>query len=263
MSEPMAAALMLTANRPDLARKAVECFRRQTYPADRRILLILDTGKDPSWHARALGENDQTAPIQWHQPELAGKTIGELRNIIAGYSRNLAEVLIHWDDDDWSHPTRMAEQVELLQSTGADCVGYNEMLFWDSRFWSVTNQPTIDADHWRPPEKGAAWVYSAHLAPPPGTSLCYWRRTWESLPFANTSYGEDTGWINGLRATGKRIEARLCIPMSSMTATPRMIARIHGANSATGYSIESMKGAPQHWTRVPELDDVCRRICEA
>ena len=44
-----------------------------------------------------------------------------------------ADILVHLDDDDYSHPNRIAEQVVLLQSSGADCVGYREMLFWQNR----------------------------------------------------------------------------------------------------------------------------------
>ena len=61
-------------------------------------------------------------------------TIGtKLRNF-AGEANGPAwmpEILIHWDDDDYSHPNRIAEQVALLQSSGADAtVGFREMLFW-------------------------------------------------------------------------------------------------------------------------------------
>jgi hypothetical protein len=41
---PSVTCLMLTKDRPEMARHAVECFRRQTYPARKRRLLIWDQG---------------------------------------------------------------------------------------------------------------------------------------------------------------------------------------------------------------------------
>jgi glycosyltransferase involved in cell wall biosynthesis len=257
---PTVACLMLTKNRPELASKAVECFRRQSYPLDRRVLLILDTGDDPRWHSMAPGETDQTSPIQWHQPGLnaTGEPIGALRNVVATYSLPFRpDILIHWDDDDWSHPERIAEQVMFLQTSGADCVGYDEMLFWRLSSWEqmrTNSEPRVDSVWDQNPTDGEAWKYSGT---PLGTSLCYRRRTWQDQPFPLTSYGEDTQWLNSLRAAGKKISS-----VSSLRVPePRMVARIHGGNTGTGYSRESMLAAPQHWGRVPEWDEFCKGVC--
>ena len=46
MNQPTVCAIMLTAHRPEYARRAAECFRRQTYDPARRMLLVLDTGHE-------------------------------------------------------------------------------------------------------------------------------------------------------------------------------------------------------------------------
>ena len=125
-----------------MARQAVEAFRRQTYDPTRRMLLILDTG-DLSWYdGRCDAENELHV-----EPIRAGETIGELRNYAATFAES-GDIIVHWDDDDLSHPNRIAEQVALLQSSGADAVGYRQMLFWREPMNGV------------PGTNGEAWVYT-------------------------------------------------------------------------------------------------------
>jgi len=49
-AQPTVVAVCLTADRPAMTRQAVESFRAQTYPADKRMLLIFDSGDDPQWY---------------------------------------------------------------------------------------------------------------------------------------------------------------------------------------------------------------------
>ena len=59
MSNPSVCAVMLTADRPELTRQAVECFRRQTYDPICRTLLIFDSGNDTDWYdSRCDFENE-------------------------------------------------------------------------------------------------------------------------------------------------------------------------------------------------------------
>src|SRR6266704_272750 len=128
VAPPSVCCIMLTRDRLEYARRAVECFRSQTYPEKK--LLVYDTAKWPayqafsSWPANAL---------YFHAPRF-DLAIGALRNEATQFAIDEGEsdidIVIHWDDDDWSHPNRIIEQVELLQFTGCDCVGYREMLFW-------------------------------------------------------------------------------------------------------------------------------------
>jgi hypothetical protein len=246
-TEPTVCAILLTADRPALARRAVECFRRQTYR--RKCLFVLDTtkgaGNRPLLTDALRGEFTACAHL------MIPLTIGELRNEANRTARTVFEsdilqpdILIHWDDDDWSHQHRIAEQVALLQSSGADCVGYNQMLFWRE------DPNGMDA-------LSEAWLYSN---PNPGyalgTSLCYWRKTWERKPFPATSYGEDLQFCIGLKCVGVKTWAE-----DSDIREPRMIARIHGGNTSTAYDPAKM-ARNSEWKRVPEWDEHCRRTLE-
>ena len=162
---------------------------------------------------------------------------------------------MHWDDDDYSHPNRIAEQVALMQSSGADCVGYREMLFWRETPQAIKDQYA-----------GEAWMYSNQKPGYAlGTSLCYWRKTWERKPFAATSKGEDLQFITGLKCVG-RSSIEGCAPGSIAEAEPRMIARIHGSNTSTAYDPRKMEAesrlANPLWRRVPEWDEHCRSVME-
>lgn len=242
MSDPSVVAVMLTANRPEMARQAIECFRAQTYGNKR--LMIFDTGKDSAGYfldyAGIRHEWASLSPASW--------TIGQLRNEAAKRSGN-PDVLIHWDDDDYSHSNRIADQVALLQSSGADCVGYNEMLFW--------REPLFDNADWRD-EPGEAWLFNSGNSL--GTSLCYWRSAWEKNPFPATSYGEDTEFQKRLKCA-----AVSCFPPQrprgfEVAIDPRMIARIHSGNTSAAYKPEAMRNAPNHWSRVPAWDNYCQGV---
>lgn len=247
MPEPTVCAVMLTADRPELARRAVECFRRQTYPAKR--LLIWDNGAEMQPDLEA--EDDG---IYWVAAALARtlrlrQTVGGLRNNANCFWTEFP-ILIHWDDDDYSHPNRIAEQVALLQTSGADCVGYREVLFW--------KQPD-----------GEAWLYSNR---DPryclGTSLCYWRETWERKPFQATSQGEDERFTTGLKCVGistlpenESFRGMYKYGPVPTDGKPRMIARIHAGNTSNAYDPAVLRKSAE-WKRVPEWDSRARSIME-
>lgn len=244
---PSVCAIMLTKDRPELARRAVECFRAQTY-ANKRILVV-NSGPKPLFPLA----DDLWEPLF---PGADAKTIGFLRNIAALYCQAMMEqvpdILIHWDDDDWSHPNRIAEQVALLQSGAAEVVGYREMLFWRA----------ADAPGNQINGTGEAWLYSGPRNSPAGTSLCYWRKTWEAkhfeaLPVARGGTGEDTKWLMGLKVESVSSFVGGFHKPDGL-APPRMIARIHSANTQDYDPISLRRSAS--WKRAPEWDDHCRRV---
>jgi len=217
--------MLMLPGREAFQHQTVACFDTQTYTGGLRLLTL---------------------------PADPARTIGAMRN----YANSLltdCDIVCHWDDDDWSHPNRIAEQVALLQATDADCVGYNEMLFWRER---------------APERPGESWLYSN---PNPryalGTSLCYSRKAWEARPFPDINHGEDTEWLKGVR----------CEAVSSGKPSSRaiysadvisMIARIHSGNSSSAYNPREMAenaGMPaseRQWLRLPAWDKVCREVME-
>lgn len=242
MPEPSVVAIMLTADRPEMARRAVECFRAQTYSP--KTLLIVNSGAVPLLNDPSGYEKDMMEPCYIGAD---AQTIGELRNRgNADAARHGADILIHWDDDDYSHPNRIAEQVTLLQSSGADAVGCREMLFWRDT-------------------PGEAWLYSN---PDPryclGTSLCYWRKTWERVPFqplpkAKGGNAEDNEWLKSVSSAGvPAFGFDPTVPPSFKGVNhPRMIARIHSSNTS---DYASVVGKSHNWRRVPEWDAYCESV---
>jgi hypothetical protein len=106
---------------------------------------------------------------------------------------------------------------------------------------------------------GEAWLFHNHPSPAYciGSSLAYWRKTWEARPFPDLpkgkgSTGEDTEWLKGVDSLG----------VDSVRAYqgfggPRMICSIHGGNTSTQY--ETI-GESRSWKRVPEWDEHCRKV---
>lgn len=257
MSDPKVVAVMLIADRKELGEKAVACFRAQTYQNKR--LIIFDTGKE------AFRQEFQTGlPESWWWEESHGRTIGELRNRAAEIPPALdADIIVHWDSDDWSHPQRIEEQVELLKDGSAGCVGYSDMLFWR------TFQPTIQQLTVGVPRPSEAWLWRGAQNRPIGTSLCYWRWIWEAHPFKalpiGDSVGEDVDFVRRVDAIAVTIAVTSDVYMPIRPfpndrdcgqRLPRMIARIHAGNTSTGYGqIESSSS----WKRIAEFDAFCRR----
>lgn len=269
MTEPLACCIMLTKDRPEMAKRAVESFGRQTYQNKR--LYIFDTGKIPC--VAILPDGYPDFNIVYHRGQSHGASIGALRNLANWWgcrsnSSNPpdADILIHFDDDDWSHPNRITEQVALLQASGKQCVGYRDMIFGkqatldgaglcthcsaNSAYYCAEEAGNCALD-------GQAWLYTNQ---DPryclGTSLCYWRAAWEARPFPDISRGEDRKWLREIDSMGiTSFPPFDGVPVKQWDfndQAPRMIASIHSGNHVK-YETTSAE-----WKRVPEWDAYCR-----
>lgn len=250
-------AIMLYADRPEFLDRSVAAFRVQTY--ERKRLLILDNGR--RWIRRAAPDFDERG-ISMFPVHNAGATIGALRNAANALSES--DILVHWDVDDFSHPNRIAEQVALLQASGADCVGYREMPFWREAGQREYDpgQPGMFYSN----DVGEAWLY---LNGKPsyclGTSLCYWRRVWEQRSFEATNQGEDVRWIAGVRSVGTTALGPEGNASEAAITQARMIARIHAGNTSNAYRPDVMAAIERQggeWKRMLEWDEACRRVME-
>ena len=227
MKDPRVLAVCLTADRHAMTARAVESWKAQTYV--NRSLFVRDTGID----AYPLIQDHGIYGEHW--PVERGRTIGALRNLANAYASPHclnADIIIHFDSDDISHPSRIAEQVALLQASGKECVGYRECLFW------------------RTPQN-EAWKYqNADPRHCLGASLAYYRSTWEQNPFRDLPQnphgtGEDNDFVKRVSSLG----------ISALAVDgPRLVCSIHGANSS-GYDLEELvrRGSP-NWDRVPQFD---------
>jgi hypothetical protein len=263
VSQPSVCAILLTADRPELTRKAVECFRAQDYPNKR--LLVYDTGQELEPNVEAESEG-----IFW-VPGSTDSCIGRIRNRAIELWNDF-DIVVTFDSDDYSHPSRISEQVNLLQSSGADVVGYSDLLFWrEPRKLALSEIPAsaLNDGCSDGEEPGEAWLYtSAGPKPsPPGTTLCYTREFWSRNPFPATSQGEELQFLS--RAKVETVSSFPAVaPRGTMTTMePRMIARIHpgaAGNTSTAYEPKKMLAESKRrnpaWRRTPEWDQYCQSV---
>ncbi len=254
-----------------MLQRAIACFRAQSYQNKR--LVILDSRDNP---AHVTWEPETGLPIVIHSGPMMGLredlSIGKLRNVVnLAADRMRADIIVHWDSDDWSHPERIAEQVAFLQASGKEAVGYREMLFWREPIKEITTKP---APAQYSSIFGEAWLFtSGHPKYCLGTSLCYWRSVWERRPFEDVQIGEDYRWLQsvdslGVTTLGGAIETskKGFQTLQGPWQQPRMIASIHGGNTSPVYKREYLEGSEVQrgeWKRVPAWDDFCRRTMEA
>ncbi len=263
----MVVAVMLANGRQAMVRRAIASFCAQTYPADRRRLVVWNTGEH-----QAIDYN-LVPDAEIHFPNVAidqfvGASIGMLRNAANKYavshyaeSCTRADIICHWDSDDWSHPRRIAEQVHLLELSGKECVGYRDMIFWKTR----CRIPECPSGLPRcVPANEAWWFASKDARYLLGSSMMYQVGAWVRYPFNErcAKYEDQDWWAhNNSRCAG--YSSLVCgdgtfqeeqLPVSDVFG-PRMICSIHDDNSSEAYQPNKMR--PPTWRRVPEWDAYC------
>src|SRR5580698_7588756 len=138
---PSVCCVLLTADRQAFTDRAVKCFLSQTY--ENKYLLIYDTGVEP-WK---LGPHCANEPnMRYVHDEANGRRVGALRNAANGMVS--ADVIAHWDSDDWSAPERLAVQVSFLSQHPAN--GFSDIVIADTRRMTEPRQPD-------------AWLYTYRL----------------------------------------------------------------------------------------------------
>jgi glycosyltransferase involved in cell wall biosynthesis len=128
----MISCLMVTRDRLQLACRAIRSYADQTH-RDRELVIVTD-GTDRYRatllrYARFLG-----APhVRFADPPTTGRTLGALRNLSLDAARG--DLVCQWDDDDCSHPQRLAAQAAHLVAERADASFMTEHLqfFEDDR----------------------------------------------------------------------------------------------------------------------------------
>jgi glycosyltransferase involved in cell wall biosynthesis len=165
--EPLVSCIMPTANRRPFVSAALKCFLDQTYAA--RELVVIDDGHDAV--GDLIPEDPRIRYIRLPHPVV----LGTKRNIAVEESRG--ELIVHLDDDDWSHPDRLVRQAAALTSDAEVC-GLDELLWWD-------------------PARRRAWRfrYRGRRRWVAGNTLAYRREAWERAPFRPQSIGEDTAFV--------------------------------------------------------------------
>lgn len=168
---------MPTHGRRPFVSRAVDYFLRQDY--ERRELVVLDDG------------DDRVADLIPDDPRI--RYVAEDNRRVLGAKRNQAcdlaqgDVIVHWDDDDWHAPHRLAYQVGQLEQHGAAVCGTPNALYMEpasKRAWLYES-----------PRTRHRWIFG----------LCDRKSLWQDTPFANVQVGEDTKFLFSPRA-GKPLE---------------------------------------------------------
>jgi glycosyltransferase involved in cell wall biosynthesis len=193
----------VTRNRSTWLLKAIEHFRLQTH-VNRELLIVADgdSVRDLIPESTQIRLIEVASPIE----------IGAKRNF--GCERAAGEVIAHWDDDDYSAPGRLADQMERLASSGKAVTGYRTMRFTDGADW---------------------WLYEGSPLYALGTSLCYRKDWWRKHPFPARNIGEDNEFVTAAAVRGE---------LAVSEAGDLMHATIHPGNT----SVRQLSGAS--WKRL-------------
>jgi glycosyltransferase involved in cell wall biosynthesis len=174
--KPLVTCIMPTRNRRAFLPIAMKYFRRQSYA--NRELIVIDDGQD---EVRDLMPAD--AQVRYERVNRP-ISLGEKRNLACEMA--LGEIVVHWDDDDWYGPERLAAQVAPLLCGQADVSALSMPLaldLGDMRFWRC-----------RAPHH--ARIHYRDLCP--GT-LAYWRRLWlGGARYAPIGCAEDVAFLKSL-----------------------------------------------------------------
>jgi len=108
---------MVTRDRLALAKRAIECFARQSY-SSKELVVITDDG--PAYRGalqRYVNDRGFGDIVRFHEVTGGTHCLGQLRNISLDQARG--EILCQWDDDDCCHPDRLALQADHMLSEQA------------------------------------------------------------------------------------------------------------------------------------------------
>ena len=194
--EPLVSCIMPTCDRRRYAARAIRYFLAQDYP--NRELVVVDDGSDCV--ADLIPDDPRLRYVRLDER----RTIGAKRNLACEHAHG--ELVMHWDDDDWSAPTRLGYQVEMFNKQDVDVSGLSAVYFCDP----------AGRQAWRYeyPKARRPWVHDA--------TFCYRRAFWADAPFPDTSFGIDTSYL--WQGLPKRVGT---VPDPSF-----YVALIHGGNTS-------------------------------
>jgi glycosyltransferase involved in cell wall biosynthesis len=187
-------AIMPTYSRRRTIPMALQCFSSQDWPD--KELVVVDDGESVEDLFAGL-EN-----VVYRR--LEQKTgLGAKKNIACEIASG--EIIVHWDDDDWSAPGRITEQVNRITAE-KPVTGFCKLLFWDmqrERASKYDGSPDYACD----------------------TSLCYTKEYWTGHRFKDCGEKEDHSFTYGAGRSGNMISVDGC---------QMMVALDHGKNTSQG-----------------------------
>lgn len=184
--------LCLTRNRREWLPRAIECFQAQTYP-NRELIILADSARD------LVYPDDPRVQLYIPKDKPEWKSIGAKRN--AACTIALGELLCNFDDDDWSYPDRIEDQVQRLRETGKSVSVYRNLRFTDGEtVWINTNWPCGF-----------------------GSSHCFTRAWWEEHPYPDLNESEDLHFL------AAALKAKQCVVTD---CARHLLASNHAANTS-------------------------------
>ena len=201
--------------------QAVQSFLSQDYGGGAEMVIVGDRRGETDQiafesrffpcHPRREGSNVRMI----HDPG----NIGRKRNV--GCLAAFGAFIAHFDDDDWSAPGRLTDQIGLLLRTEQSVAGYHSLIFENLQRTKIM-QP--DAS-WR--DASARWLWKSRDGMAAGTSLCYSKAYWERNRFPEVERGEDEKFWHQARQNAEAVST------SGVTAGgPLLIARNHSGNAS-------------------------------
>ena len=121
---PLVSCLMVTRERFALAQRAIECFRKQTYPNKELVIVNDDSCSDLEQWVFSLRDTQ----IQYIGLADEDKSLGELRGFSLQSARG--EYVAQWDDDDISHPDRLMSQMSAILALQVDVAFLHRQILW-------------------------------------------------------------------------------------------------------------------------------------
>ncbi len=181
--------IMPTCDRQDLVPVALKSYLSQDWPD--KELVVIDDGAET-----VEGLVKQLVPDAVYIYLAEKQVIGVKRNLACEAARG--EVICHFDDDDWSAPGRVRDQVLRLVESGKQMTGYHSITYWNGM---------------------KAYRYVSPVPPYAlGTTMCYQKSFWHGHRFPPKDYAEDNALVYKARDERQLI---------SVDARQMMIVRSH------------------------------------
>lgn len=183
---------------------AIQCFLDQTYEGPLELVIVDNNEADIKFGVDAPVADERIAVTYLRAPR--GKSVGFYRNL--GTQAATGQICITWDEDDWYHPDRVAEQVKRLQESGKAVTGWHNIFYWND-----ATQETFQYLFERPGRNHPPYAM--------GTSQCYLKSWWEKHKFVEDGV-EDWPFSNAALHAGQ---------LDSCDAGRLCVARVHDRNA--------------------------------
>lgn len=207
---PLVSAIMPVYGQREMVECALASYLSQDWP--NKELIVIDDSPEGMFDLNLF----LSVPSITYSNLAERMKIGPKRNLACEHAS--AEIIVHFDSDDWSAPSRITDQVERLLASGKSVSGYHSMLFWDGV---------------------EAFKYNGSDDYSLGSGLCYRKSFWQTHPFVPEG---PRSWEDNVFVQAARNENQIV----AVDAGNRMVARIHPGNTCPKKPREN----PRQWSLV-------------